>query len=92
MQFVIGVQTEPVEQEASPPRVQGGRGVKEMLGVMTGGMLVLAPTVAARAKHEKINSLEGCIVIENSLLNRRKRSTHTRVQGERPCFYIFSTA
>lgn len=76
MQFVIGVQTEPVEQEASPPRVQGGRGVKETLGVGTGGKLVLAPTVAARAKHEKISRLEGCIVIENRLLNRWKRSAH----------------
>ena len=53
---------------------------------------MLAPTVAARAKHEKIRSLEGCIVIENRLLNRWKRSAHTRVQGERPGFYRFSIA
>ena len=71
MKFVIGVQTEPVPQAALPPMVQGGRGVKEtLLGVGTGGTLVLAPTVAARAKHERIRSLEGCIVIENRLLNR----------------------
>ena len=71
MQFVIGVQIEPVPQEASPPRVQGGRGVKEtLLGVGTGGKLVLALTVAARAKHEKLMNLEGCIVIDNRFLNR----------------------
>lgn len=66
MQIPAGVQTEPAEQEASPPRVQGGKGVKETVGVMTGGgELVLALTVAARAKHEKLISLEGCIMIED---------------------------
>ena len=90
---MIGVQIEPVPQEASPPRVQGGRGVKvTLLGVGTGGMVVLAPAVAARAKNEKTSSLEDCIVIENRLLNRWKRSTHTRVQGERPGFYRSSIA
>ncbi len=70
MQIPAGVQTEPVEQEASPPRVQLDRGVKEtLLGVGTGGKLVLAPTVAARAKHENISSFEDCIVIEKRLLN-----------------------
>ena len=63
MQIPAGVQTEPEEQEASPPRVQGGRGVKETVGVMTGGELAL--TVAARAKHEKLISLEGCILIKD---------------------------
>lgn len=52
MQIPAGVQTEPAEQEASPPRVHGGRGVKEtLLRVVTGGELVLALMVAARAKH-----------------------------------------
>ena len=65
MQIPAGVQIEPAEQEASPPRVQGGRGVKETVGVKTGGKLVLALTVAARAKHEKLISVEGCIMIED---------------------------
>ena len=73
MQFVTGVQTLPVPQAALPPRVQGGRGVKETLEDMNGGTLVLAPRVVARAKHEKIRSVERCIVIENEFLNREKQ-------------------
>ena len=69
MQIPAGVQTEPVEHEASPPRVQLDRGVKEtLLGVGKGGKLVLAPTVAARAKHENMSSLKDCIVTEYRLL------------------------
>ena len=74
MQFVTGVQMLPLPHAALPPRVQGGRGVKEMLGVM-GGALVLAPTEAERAKCEKIRSLDSCILIENGFFNRGKRPT-----------------
>ena len=72
MQFVTGVQTLPLPQAALPPRVQGGKGVKETLGDIKGGTLVLAPMVAARAKHRKIRSLEGCIVIEIRILIGRR--------------------